>query len=309
MVPLLFHVGAGEGVIHPALVDHVDFYPGAAPASYGGFAGATIDGQTRKPATAWRGEANLRVIDAGALVEAPIDDGRFTVLAAGRYGYPGPVLSAVTSSVKLDYWDYQTRATWRITDHDTLGIFAFGSHDYLAELQAGGQETEANGNQQSITTLRELLVSDFHRIDLRWDHAFANGDGHMRVAATVGYDSQGAAPTYVTDYSAATRLQIEAKLSQTVRVRWGADARYDDYGFTQGRLCRAGRTSPPRRTRHRPTSRWARTPTWSGACRLESRSCRGSALTSSSHHEPRHPAARRTRTRSYRPSIRVSPRA
>ena len=31
-VPLLFHVGIGEGVIHPALIDRVDFYPGAAPA-------------------------------------------------------------------------------------------------------------------------------------------------------------------------------------------------------------------------------------------------------------------------------------
>ncbi len=243
-VPLLFHVGNGEGVIHPALIDRVDFYPGAAPASYGGFAGATIAGQTREPATTWHGEVNVRLIDAGALVEAPIDDGRFNVLAAGRYGYPGPILGAITSSVKLDYWDYQTRATWRIADHDTLGIFAFGSHDYLAELQAGGQQTEANGNLQSITTLHELLVSDFHRIDLRWDHEFAHGDGHMRVAATVGYDSQGAAPTYATDHSAVTRLQIEAKLSQTVRVRGGADARYDDYGFKQGAPVPGGEDIP-----------------------------------------------------------------
>jgi hypothetical protein len=66
----------------------------------------------------------------------------------------------------------------------------------------------------------------------------------MRVAANVGYDSQGAAPTYVTDYSAATRLQIEAKLSQTVRVRAGADARYDDYGFTQGAPVPGGENVP-----------------------------------------------------------------
>lgn len=243
-VPLLFHVGAGEGVIHPALIDHVDFYPGAAPASYGGFAGATIAGQTRDPASKPHGEVNLRVIDAGALLEAPLGDGRGSVLAAGRYGYPGPILSAITSSVKLDYWDYQTRATWRIADHDTLGVFAFGSHDRLSELQAGGQQTEANGNMQSVTTLQELLASDFHRIDLRWDHVFANGDGHMRVAATVGYDSQGAAPTYATDYSAATRLQVEAKLSHTVRVRGGADARYDDYGFKQGAPVPGGENIP-----------------------------------------------------------------
>jgi hypothetical protein len=225
-VPLLFHVGLGEGVIHPALVDHVDFYPGAAPASYGGFVGATIAGQTREPATVWHGEANLRVIDAGALVEAPLDDGRFTVLAAGRYGYPGPILGAITSSLSLGYWDYQTRATWRVTEHDTLGVFAFGSHDYLASQSSGSGGTSNGGtsnggtsNGAPTSSLKEVLVSDFHRLDLRWDHSFANGDGHMRVAATVGYDSQGAAPTYVTDYSAAARLEIEGKLSPTFRVR------------------------------------------------------------------------------------------
>jgi TonB family protein len=233
-VPLLFHVGLGEGVIHPALIDHVDFYPGAAPARYGGFAGATIAGQTREPATTWHGEANLRVIDAGALVEAPIDDGRFSVLAAGRYGYPGPIVSAITSSVSLNFWDYQSRATWRITDHDTLGVFVFGSHDYLATQSSGGTTNAGMSNGGPSSSLQEVLVSDFHRLDLRWDHSFANGDGHARLAATVGYDSQGAAPTYATDSSAAVRFEIERKLSPTFRVRGGADARYDEYGFKQG---------------------------------------------------------------------------
>jgi TonB family protein len=236
-VPLLFHVGVGQGVIHPALIDHVDFYPGAAPASYGGFAGATIAGQTRSPATAWHGEANLRVIDAGALVEAPIDDGRFTALAAGRYGYPGPILGAITSNVSINYWDYQTRATWRLGDHDVLGVFVFGSHDYLATQGSnggGGANTNGSSNGGASNSLQELLASDFHRLDLRWDHGFANGDGHVRVGATVGYDSQGAAPTYATDYSAATRLEFEGKLAPTFRVRGDASARYDDYGFKQG---------------------------------------------------------------------------
>jgi hypothetical protein len=243
-VPLLFHVGVGEGVIHPALIDHVDFFPGAAPASYGGVAGATIAGQTREPASTPHGEVNLRAIDAGALLEAPLDDGRGSVLVAGRYGYPGPIVGAITPSIKLDYWDYQTRATWRFADHDTLGIFAFGSHDYLARDQTGAPVMDQNGNARSITTLQEVLVSDFHRVDLRWDHVFGNGDGHMRLAATVGYDSQGAAPTYATDYSAATRLQIEAKLAQTVRLRGGADARYDKYGFKLGVPVPGGESFP-----------------------------------------------------------------
>src|SRR5215469_729253 len=130
-VPLLFHVGIGEGVIHPSLIDHVDFYPGAAPAAYGHSAGAVIAGQTRDPATALHGEGHVRLLDAGTLLEAPLADGRVTVLAAGRYGYPGPIVSAITSTIRLGYWDYQARATWKVDDRNTLSIFAFGSHDYL----------------------------------------------------------------------------------------------------------------------------------------------------------------------------------
>jgi TonB family protein len=249
-VPLLFHVGIGEGVIHPALIDHVDFYPGAAPAAYGHSAGAVIAGETRDPATTPHGEVNVRLIDSGALLETPLDEGRGSALVAGRYGYLGPLVSAITSTVQLGYWDYQTRATWRVSDRDTLGVFAFGSHDYL------GAASSNNGQTGPVV---EQLGSDFHRIDLRYDRAL--DDGHLRIAATLGYDSQGGAGlntgssgtgmgtgpgmgsnppnptpvvTTVTNLSAATRLEIEKKLSSTVRIRGGADAQVDHYGFSQG---------------------------------------------------------------------------
>ncbi len=229
-VPLLFHVGIGEGVIHPALIDHVDFYPGAAPAAYGGSAGAVIAGQTRGPAEARHGEVNLRLVDAGALLESPLDDGRASVLVAARYGYPGPILGAITSSVKLGYWDYQARGTFRVGDRDTLGVFAFGSHDYL-----GTAETR-NGQTGPVV---EQLGSDFHRIDLRYDRALDNG--HLRVAVTGGYDSQGGAGagdgtavTTITNRSIAARLEVDTEASPAVRVRGGADVRLESYGFAQG---------------------------------------------------------------------------
>jgi hypothetical protein len=229
-VPLLFHVGIGEGVIHPALIDHVDFYPGAAPAAYGGAVGAVIAGQTRDPATTGHGEVNLRLVDAGALLETPLDEGRGSALVAGRYGYPGPIVSAITPSVKLGYWDYQTRATWRVGERDTLGIFAFGSHDYLGAAQT------TNGQTGPIV---EQLGSDFHRVDLRYDRALV--DGHLRAAATLGYDAMGgagegdgAAVTTVTNLSAAARLEVDERLSTTVRIRSGADIRVEAYSFAQG---------------------------------------------------------------------------
>ncbi len=229
-VPLLFHVGIGEGVIHPALIDHVDFYPGGAPAAYGGSAGAVIEGRTRDPATTPHGEASVRLIDAGALIESPLGDGRGSALVAGRYGYPGPIVSAATSTVQLGYWDYQTRLTWRVGDRDTLAIFAFGSHDYI------GAASTTNGQAGPIV---EQLGSDFHRVDLRYDRTLVAG--HLRVAATLGYDNQGgagesdgAAVTSVINLSGALRLEADKTLSPTVRVRGGADVHVDHYGFAQG---------------------------------------------------------------------------
>ena len=223
-VPLLFHLGIGQGVIHPGLVDRIEFYPGAPPASYSGTVGAVIAGTTRAPSTSLRGEINLRLLDVGALLEVPIDDGHGSVLVAGRYGYPGPILSAITSELSLGYWDYQARASWRIADHDTVGLFAFGSHDYLGTLESG--------------RMVELFSSDFHRLDLRYEHALA--DGYVRFAATGGYDSQGGTfdsegpVTTIDALSGAVRLEVDSALSSVLRLRSGASARFDNYRFEQG---------------------------------------------------------------------------
>jgi TonB family protein len=224
-VPLLFHLGLGQSVIHPGLIDHVDFFPSAAPARHGGFAGAVIAGQTREPATAPQGEANLRLVDAGVLLEAPFANARGSALVAGRYGYPGPVLSAVTDDVKIGYWDYQARASWQLGSRDDVSLFAFGSHDYLA---SGVPTGDPNASKEPV----EQLVSDFHRLDLRYDRALT--DGHFRIALTGGYDSQGAAPTYMTDRALGVRLEVEQDLSRALRFRGGANARLDHYGIEIG---------------------------------------------------------------------------
>jgi len=229
-VPLLFHLGVGQSVIHPGLVDHVDFFPSAVPVRYGGFVGAVIAGQTREPATALHGEANVRLVDAGALLEAPFANGNGTALVAGRYGYPGPVLAAVTDDMKIGYWDYQARTTWKLGSRDTLGLFAFGSHDYFAAGR--GTTSGGDGPPQVSKELVEQFVSDFHRLDLRYDHALT--EGRVRLAVTGGYDRQGAAPTYLTNKSLGARLEVEQKLAPTLRIRGGADAHLDHYRLKIG---------------------------------------------------------------------------
>ncbi|MFZ5892743.1 MAG: TonB-dependent receptor domain-containing protein [Myxococcota bacterium] len=216
-VPLLFHVAFGPSVVHPGLIERVEFHPGAANARYGGVAGAIVTGELRPPQTKARGEANLRLVDAGALLEAPFADGRGNALVAGRFGYPGPIVSAF-SDITLGYWDYQARFGVRVGERGNVSVFAFGSHDYLAHRE---QNREV-----------EDMVSDFHRLDLRYDHALR--DGGMRVAATLGHDRQGSDPTYLKNRSAALRFQFDQRVSSALRVRAGSEARLEVYSIEEG---------------------------------------------------------------------------
>src|SRR5690606_11348920 len=106
-VPLLYHVAVGPGVIHPAFISSVDLYSGAYPARFGRYAGGIVSGEAEAPQWRSRGEANLRLIDAGAFVEVPFARGRGSAMVAGRYSYTGLVVSLLAPDASLGYWDYQ----------------------------------------------------------------------------------------------------------------------------------------------------------------------------------------------------------
>ena len=212
-VPLLFHVGVGPSTIAPPLVDSVDLFPGAYPASYGRFAGAIISGQTAAPVRDQpHGEFSARVFDANAFVETPLDDGAWTVAAGGRYSYTGLLTKLIVPDYGVGYWDYQLRVSRRLAGRDTISLFVFGSHDELTYKQS------------------PTFHIEYHRADLRYDHPLQ--DGHLRVAATASYDDTLTAlqtPTGAGSSAAVkgpggrVRVELEEKLSATARVRAGAD--------------------------------------------------------------------------------------
>jgi TonB family protein len=214
-VPLLFHVGAGPSTLAPAIVDSVDLFSGPYPARYGRFAGAVIAGETTAPPSRTdpaRGEFSARVFDADAFAEAPIDDGRGSVLAAGRYGYTGLLTSLIVPDYTVAYWDYQLRAAHRLADRDTVSLFVFGAYDELTYKKAS------------------LFRVEYHRADLRYDHPLR--DGNLRLAATFGYDDTLTALQTDTGAGAnaalkgpagRVRAEIEQRIDARIRVRAGAD--------------------------------------------------------------------------------------
>jgi TonB family protein len=214
-LPLLFHLGLGPAVVHPALIDRVDLYPGGYPARYGRFAGGIVAGETKEPVPEWHGEATLRLVDAGALLEAPFADGKGTALVGGRYSYTAALLSAIQSSIDLRYWDYQGRVTYELTPRDRVSVLAIGAYDYL-------------GEKQKDADTRILFDTTFHRLDLRYDHRFGP-DTSVRQAVTLGFDQ-----TRLDEGRFARDTMVSARTSFTHRVadrallRAGMDVILDD---------------------------------------------------------------------------------
>lgn len=211
-VPLLFHAAFGPSVIDPSLVERLDFFPGGAPVQFGRFAGGILSADVPGPPSTAHAEGIVRVFDAGALAETPLADGRASALVAGRYSYSGLILS-LTSPLKLSYWDYQTRETWKIDDRNQIGVFAFGSFDDFGQVRSGVTDT--------------IIDGEFHRVDLRYDHALDNGT--LRVATTLGYGRSNNDGGNIRDLTLGLRATLEQRLSPAAVLRAGTDVTLDRY--------------------------------------------------------------------------------
>jgi TonB family protein len=212
-VPLLYHLGLGPSVVHPAIVDRVDLYSGGYPAQFGRFAGAIVSGETRLPRPDINGEAQVRLVDAGAMLEAPFDGGRGSALVGGRYSYTGLLFSIFQQNLRLDYWDYQARVSYDTSPTDTVTLFAFGARDFLGDKDDTGKD-------------RTLVDTTFHRLDLRYDRRLGPGSS-FRNALTFGFDQTGFDGGLVRDTLLATRSELRFLVSPFLTFRAGTDATID----------------------------------------------------------------------------------
>lgn len=224
-LPLLYHAFFGPSVLHPGFIDTIEFYPGSSPAQYGRFAGPIVAVKPRPLQCRPSGEANLRLIDAGGLLEsgplaASHECGSSGARVAGRYSYAGLVLSLL-SDAELDYWDYQAQASYPLGRHDTVSVLAFGGYDLFRAPQA------------SVNSGAEV---GFHRVDLRWDRKLAGGT--LRLALTGGSDRTAGADStssVVTDHSLRLRSELSRRLAPGATLNAGLDTRLDRFGLDANR--------------------------------------------------------------------------
>ncbi len=210
-VPLLYHMLAGPSVIHPEFIDEIQFYPGGAPVLYGGYTAGIIDGRTRRARSDEHLiDVDMNLLQTGALVRQPIPALGGTATAAGRWGYPGFLMSLATDQASLAYWDYQLRFDGG-NARNGYTIFAFGASDTVSTPKAG-YESVAN------PPLEPSLKLAFHRLDLRGQNGQGQHDFTYRLVT--GYDdslfgSANGVTTWVVEPSARWHWRPSEQLTTT----------------------------------------------------------------------------------------------
>lgn len=168
--PLLYHFFGGPAVIHPEFVEEVDFFPGGYPVDFGRYTAGLVNVKTKDvERDRWHLMLDVDLLKAGAFFSVPFDEGKGTIALAGRRSYLELVLGVVLpdDDVNVSYWDYQLQLTYDFMPETRLSVFFMGSGDALeskAQQTAASYEDDNRGDQ--------VFDSMFHRVLLRFDHAF-----------------------------------------------------------------------------------------------------------------------------------------
>lgn len=226
-IPVVFHIAVGPSVIHPSLIEAIDFYPGVAPTRLGRFTSGIIEAKTTAPARdRVHGEADLRLTDAGLMVSIPVSravrhpcdhpgsrrmrrrqcgmtKGRGSLLFSARYSYTAAILNLVQSTAEIDFWDAQARFDHALGSRTDYTAFAYASFDRIGDVGA----TEP------------ILRYNFYRLDQRVRHR-VRGGGTVLTGVSLGLDQNGVGPRTTSEWRISPRLDLELPTRHPA-VRWG----------------------------------------------------------------------------------------
>ncbi len=215
-LPQLFHGAFGPAVLHPRAAGSIRLYAGIPPAMYGRRAGGLILVEGTPQRHVFGAEIELRLIDIGGWVEAPLGDGEITVSA--RIGYPKLALLAseglgiVTPGTKFNYWDGQLRVRHPLSSRTIAELIWLGSFDSI-ELPDLNKDDQLRAGSTRL---------EFHRVETRLTQRIARGE--IGTALRFGFDNSalGDAVT-VRSYSIGPRLWSKLDLDGGHTLHLGAD--------------------------------------------------------------------------------------
>ncbi|MGD8863592.1 MAG: TonB family protein [Myxococcales bacterium] len=235
-VQLLYHFGGLTSVINSRMIESIDFYPGNFSVRYGRRRGGIVEVRAAElPRDELVGVADLNLIDASLLVQAPISDDA-EIAVAGRRSYFDLVFESALESADVStlaapvYYDYQVMGTYRPTDRDKLRVMAYGSSDELRLLFDEPQDTDSavSGNFDFGT--------EFHRGQFSWRRQLSDRvDQDIEVAVgqvDVDFGLGDAFDFNLSGVDIYTRAEWRGRVTDEVRLIGGLDLFFFPGDFT-----------------------------------------------------------------------------
>jgi len=142
-VPLIYHLGGFTSVVHPAMIDRVDFMPGGFGVRYGRAIAGAVDLQSKPVEGERRVEAGADVVLSAIYLQTPIGPNqKWAGSFAARRSYLDrvmsvlPMLTEEQASIAPRFWDWQARL-----DHERGGVFVLGYSDTIDVPTGNDDET------------------------------------------------------------------------------------------------------------------------------------------------------------------------
>jgi len=227
-VPLLYHFGGLTSFFNSRMLERIDFYPGNFSARFGRHMGGIVDVGVRDTRTdAFHGVADVNLVDASLLVEAPIGE-RGGVAVAARRSYidfffenvlpAGTFGSVVAAPV---YYDYQAIGTYRASERDRLRLMLYGASDRFEVIFANpsDQDPSIRGNLDFTT--------QFHRAQASWRRQWSRRVEQVTdVSAGWSELRFGLGDSFklkLGGWTLTARSELTTRLSRAVRIVSGLD--------------------------------------------------------------------------------------
>ncbi|MDH5543099.1 MAG: TonB-dependent receptor [Nitrospinota bacterium] len=208
-VSYLFHMGGLVSVFNADLVDDFNLFASAFGPEYGDGLGAVIDVKLREPRKDRFGtKLQMSLFESDVVVEGPVKENQSFLLSARRsymdLVIPKSMLGNEDAEITTfpQYWDYQGKYLWKISNDTDLSFQVNGSNDKLAiQLKPGSDMAQMQPEMVGEFSMTNGYHSQGVVITSRLSPTFVNKSAisHIRIGSTQNVAKIGNA-TFTEDY-------------------------------------------------------------------------------------------------------------
>ncbi len=251
------HFGGLHSVVNNNIMSEIDLYSSSFPSEYGSANGALLTINTVDNVKKFGGYSDLSLLSVNTLVQMPIlrdheaapaslnnkdneegteqasavneAEGMGYIIASGRYGYFGFVVTAMSEpemEITPEYWDYQAKIKYYFSKAHSITLLVLGSSDKMKQAKKG---TIDNKEDPLMKTMQMQQDQMFHNQGLYYTYQPSKKFSNKLMAFSAlqknymyfNADQEGVADIF-RDYHIDTRPNIFG-LKNKVKFDWLED--------------------------------------------------------------------------------------